>query len=125
MLEATTQAVEVEGIGRIEIEEGRRLVLGLEDSGIDILHRCGGNARCATCRVEVLDGEPTEITDAEEGRLARLTNREETTRLSCQIRVTSGLTVRVCNRLSEQPQLGDAGPRPIEWPKDAALPPEE
>jgi ferredoxin len=125
MLEATTQAVEVEGIGRVEVEEGRRLVLGLEDAGIDILHRCGGNARCATCRVEVLEGEPTEITEAEEARLARLTNREETTRLSCQIRVTSGLTVRVCNRLSEQPQLGDAGPRPIEWPKDAALPPEE
>jgi ferredoxin len=125
MLEATSQAVEVEGIGRVEVEEGRRLVLGLEDAGIDILHRCGGNARCATCRVEVLEGEPTPITEAEESRLARLTNREETTRLSCQVRVTSDLTVRVCNRLSDQPQLGDAGPRPIEWPKDAALPPEE
>ena len=125
MLETTTRTVEVEGIGNVDIEHGRRLVLGLEDAGIDILHRCGGNARCATCRVEVLEGEPTEITVAEESRLARLSNREATTRLSCQIRVTDDLTVRVCNRLSEQPQLGDAGPQPIEWPKDQALPPEE
>ena len=124
MLEAIKVGVEVEGIGTVDIEEGRRLVLGLEDAGIDILHRCGGNARCATCRVEILEGEPTEITDAEEARLGRLTNREPSTRLSCQVRVTSEMTVRVCNRLSEQPQLGDAGPRPIEWPKDAALPPE-
>jgi ferredoxin len=125
MPEAKTWTVDVEGIGSVEVAEGRRLVLGLEDGGIDILHRCGGNARCATCRVEVLEGEPTEITDAEEGRLSRLTNRQDTTRLSCQIRVRDNLTVRVCNRLSEQPQLGDAGPRPIEWPADRALPPEE
>lgn len=120
-----TKAVNLEGIGTIDVEEGRRLVLGIEDAGVDILHRCGGNARCATCRVEVLDGQPTPVTEAEEKRLARLQNREETTRLSCQIRVTDELTVRVCNRLSEKPELGDAGPRPIEWPKDRELPPED
>lgn len=125
MLEATTVGVQIEGVGSVEIEEGRRLVLGLEDAGVDILHRCGGNARCATCRVEILEGETTEITEAEELRLERLSHREVTTRLSCQVRVTSELTIRVCNRLSEQPQLGDAGPRPVEWPKDRALPPEE
>ncbi len=35
----------------IVTEPGRRLVLALEEGGIDILHRCGGNARCTTCRV--------------------------------------------------------------------------
>ena len=125
MPEPRTWTVEVEGIGEVEVQEGRRLVLGLEDNGIDILHRCGGNARCATCRVEVLGGEATEITDAEQRRLARLSNRKDTTRLSCQIRVTDDLSVQVCNRLSDQPELGDAGPRPVEWPADRALPPEE
>lgn len=120
-----TRTVHLDGIGQIEVEEGRRLVLGIEDAGVDILHRCGGNARCATCRVEVLNGEPTPITEAEEKRLARLKNREETTRLSCQVRVTDELTVQVCNRLSDNPELGDSGPRPIEWPKDRELPPEE
>lgn len=125
MREAVTYAVTLEDGTVVEADAGRRLVLALEDAGVDILHRCGGNARCATCRVEVLDGEPTPVTDWEEARLARLQERRPTTRLSCQIRVTDDLRVRVCNRLSEKPELGDAGPRPIEWPGDRPLPPED
>lgn len=117
--------VVVEGIGTIQVADGRRLVLGIEDAGIDILHRCGGNARCATCRVEVVSGDPTMITEPEERRLAELSSRLETTRLSCQIRVLDDLTVKIRRRLSDNPELGDAGPRPIEWPADRALPPEE
>lgn len=117
--------VTVEGVGQIEVEAGRRLVLGIEDAGIDILHRCGGNARCATCRVEVLEGDPTPITPWEETRLGALKSREDTTRLSCQIRVLDDLTVVVRRRLSDNPDMTDAGPRPIEWPADEALPPEE
>jgi ferredoxin len=124
MRETTALEVTVEGVGTIAADEGRRLVLALEDAGLDILHRCGGNARCATCRVEILAGEPTPITEWEERRLAELKERRPTTRLSCQVRVLSDLTVRVCNRLSEKPELGDAGPRPIEWPRDRAVPPD-
>jgi len=125
MREAVTYAVTLEDGTVVEADAGRRLVLALEDAGIDILHRCGGNARCATCRVEVLDGEPTPMTDWEEARLERLQERRPTTRLSCQVRVTGDLTVCVCNRLHEKPELGDAGPRPIEWPEDRPLPPED
>ena len=117
--------VQLDGIGEIEIAEGRRLVLGIEDAGVDILHRCGGNARCATCRVEVLAGDPTPITEAEERRLEQVTNRLPGTRLSCQVRVVSDLEVEVRRRLQDNPELGDAGPRPIEWPADRALPPDE
>ena len=117
--------VTVTDVGEIEVEEGRRLVLGIEDAGIDILHRCGGNARCATCRVEVIEGNPTPITPWEERRLSELKSRKETTRLSCQIRVLEDLSVTVRRRLSSNPEMGDAGPRPIEWPRDEALPPDE
>ena len=65
------------------------------------------------------------MTDWEEARLERLQERRPTTRLSCQVRVTGDLTVCVCNRLHEKPELGDAGPRPIEWPEDRPLPPED
>jgi ferredoxin len=116
--------VRVEEDGDVSVQRGRRLVLGLEDGGVDILHRCGGNARCATCRVEVIEGEPTPVTPWEETRLAELKHRCETTRLACQIRVLEPLTVRVVNRLSRKPELGDAGPRPVEWPADRALEPE-
>jgi ferredoxin len=30
-----------------------------------ILHRCGGYARCTTCRIEYLEGKPKKMTKAE------------------------------------------------------------
>jgi len=94
------------------MEAGRRLVLGLEDAGIDILHRCGGNARCTTCRVEVIDGDPGPIRDAEAAILATKTDLNERTRLSCQIEVNDDLRVKVINQASV---VGvDAGPRPTD-----------
>jgi ferredoxin len=118
--------VTVEGIDtQVSAEEGRRLVLAIEDAGIDILHRCGGNARCATCRVEVLAGDPGPKTPAEVERLSRVLDPQESTRLSCQIQVRGDLTVKVQRRLSMNPELGDSGPRPIEWPEDGPLPPED
>jgi ferredoxin len=117
--------VNVENFGPVEVESGRRLVLGLEDGGVDILHRCGGNARCATCRVEILEGETTPVTPWEETRLADLKTRKPTTRLSCQVQVIDDLEVQVRRRLSENPEMGDAGPRPVEWPAESALPPDD
>ena len=116
--------VTVEGEGQIGCAEGRRLVLCTEDAGIDILHRCGGNARCTTCRVEVLDGDAGEQTEAERERLSRVQERSERMRLSCQIQVRSDLMVRVLRRLRDNPDMTDSGPRPIEWPADRPLPPE-
>jgi len=70
-------------------------VLVIEDAGIDILHRCGGNARCTTCRVEVLEGDPGEMRELERNRLAMETELADNIRLSCQIRVSNDLKVRV------------------------------
>jgi ferredoxin len=117
--------VEVVGETAFDAVEGRRLVLAIEDAGIDILHRCGGNARCTTCRVEVIDGDAGPMTDPEANRLETVSERTGRTRLSCQIQVRDDLTVQVRNRLHRKPELGDAGPRPIEWPADRPLPPEE
>ena len=95
-----------------ETTAGRKLVLAIEDHGIDILHRCGGNARCTTCRVEVLGGDPGEIREAEKAILATKTDLSDSTRLSCQIRVMDDLHVRVINQASVAGI--DAGPRPLE-----------
>ncbi len=47
----------VEGFDPVEVAEGKRLVLAIEqDAKVDVLHACGGNARCTTCRVEFVDG---------------------------------------------------------------------
>ena len=83
-----------------EVEEGKKLVLAIEDNGIDILHRCGGNARCTTCRVEILHGDPGPILDPEVAILATKTDLNERTRLSCQIRVIDDLQIKVINQAS-------------------------
>lgn len=98
----------------IETEGDRKLVLALEDGGVDILHRCGGNARCTTCRVEILSGDPGPIGDAEKAILATKTDLNDHTRLSCQIRVMDDLHVRVVNQSSVTGM--DPGPRPVEEP---------
>jgi len=107
------QAETATGTQEFVAEEGRKLVLAIEDAGIDILHRCGGNAKCTTCRVEVLDGDPGEMQEAERNRLALETGLAENVRLSCQVRVAGGdLKVRVLGQASVRGL--DPGPRPSE-----------
>ncbi len=100
------------GVQSFEAAEGRKLVLALEDAGIDILHRCGGNAKCTTCRVEVLAGDPGEISAGERDRLALEAGLAENVRLSCQIRVIDDLKIKVIRQASVSGM--DAGPRPVE-----------
>jgi len=104
--------VTVEGEKSFEVEEGRKLVLAIEDSGIDIMHRCGGNARCTTCRVQVIAGDAGPMGELEKERLAREASLAPDIRLSCQIHVATDLTVRVLNRASAAGV--SAGPRPAD-----------
>ena len=87
----------VPGKGTFEIAMGTKLVLALEDNGIDISHRCGGNAKCTTCRVEFVVGEPDKMTTAEKLKLQeRLDDGDHhiiDSRLSCQILVDQDMTV--------------------------------
>ena len=88
----------VEGGSACDVPQGKRLVLALvQDAGIDQLHACGGNARCTTCRVEFVSGEPERMTAAERAVLAArgLTG----IRLSCQISCDHDMTVRAISQL--------------------------
>ena len=106
------QAETANGLVEIDAPDGKKLVLAIEDVGIDILHRCGGNARCTTCRVEVLEGDPGEMGELERNRLAVEAELAANVRLSCQIRVHSDLNVRVINQASVRGM--DPGPRPFD-----------
>ena len=100
----------VEGVGEFEVPAGKRLVLALEDEAkVDQLHACGGNARCTTCRVEFVAGEPDTMTEAEKQVLAArgLTG----VRLSCQILCDHDMTVRAISRLAGSGRT-DAGRPP-------------
>ena len=107
----------VEGFGTFDVPEGKRLVRAIEqDAAVDILHACGGFARCTTCRVEFIEGEPATHTAAEVERLAAraLTG----VRLSCQILCDHDMTVRAISRLE-----GSGRPDPGPTPEDVITPP--
>ena len=102
----------VEGYGTFDVPDGKRLVLAIEeDAKVDVMHACGGNARCTTCRVEFIEGEPSKMTVAENAVLeARgLTG----VRLSCQVLCDQEMTVRAISRL-EGTGRPDPGGTPAE-----------
>jgi ferredoxin len=107
----------VEGFGTVDVAQGKRLVLALEqDAKVDQLHACGGNARCTTCRVEFIEGEPAAFTAAERERLAA--RGLIGVRLSCQILCDHDMTVRAISRLE-----GSGRPDPGPTPEDTITPP--
>lgn len=102
----------IEGVGSVEVPQGKRLVLALEEHGGEPLHRCGGYARCTTCRVEFLSGEPETMTEAERTKLESQGNLGKF-RLSCQCKVDDDMHVKVLMPFSES-GLSDPGPHPEE-----------
>jgi ferredoxin len=94
----TMPKLTIEGRGEYEVPNGKRLVNALtEDVGVDQLHACGGNARCTTCRVEFVAGEPQQMTAAERDVLAA--KGVSGVRLSCQILCDHDMSVKVISRL--------------------------
>jgi len=109
----------VEGFSTVDVETGKRLVLAIEqDAKVDILHACGGNARCTTCRIEFISGEPPRMTLAEKSKMEEkgLTG----VRLSCQIVCDHDMTVRAISRLE-----GSGRPDPGRTPEPSIQPPPE
>jgi ferredoxin len=105
----------VETIGTFEVPHGKRLVNALTDEAkIDQLHACGGNAKCTTCRVQFVSGEPPRTTEAEESVLTmRGLNTVAGLRLSCQIICDHDMTVHAISRLAGSGRA-DAGARPAD-----------
>jgi len=88
------------GFEPFEVAEGSKLALALEQNGVDVSHRCGGQAKCTTCRVSIKGEEPAmgdteRLSLEEDGVLGQF-------RLSCQIRVDRDYDLEVLMRASEQ-----------------------
>lgn len=101
--------ITVEGEEPFEAEAGKKLVLCVEDAGIDILHRCGGQAKCTTCRIELISGTVSPQSDLEREALED-PDWIAKYRLSCQIHVEDDLTLRVVKRAHIEDIT--PGPRP-------------
>ena len=103
----------VDGVGDFEVPQGKRLVLALEDeAGIDQLHACGGNARCTTCRVEFVAGEPPQMTVAEKAALAAKGVQPEMNEIT---RVRSERNARSCKSSIRARWSSKMGGTPCGW----------
>jgi ferredoxin len=113
----------VEGKDTFEIASGKRLIKALiDEAGTDQLHACGGNARCTTCRVQFVAGEPAKMTLAEKNKLKERDINKPGVRLSCQIICDSDMTVKLISRLEGSgradqgsPVADTIQPEPVEW----------
>jgi ferredoxin len=103
----------VDGEGQFEVPANKRLVNALADeAGVDQMHACGGFAKCTTCRVQFVAGEPQRMTEAEREVLTvRGLIGEPGLRLSCQILCDHDMSVRAISRLAGSGRA-DAGNRP-------------
>lgn len=102
--------ISVMGHGTFDVEKGTKLVLALEDNGINVLHQCGGKAKCTTCRVEIFGGEYYDISNVEKNAFADKGIVDDNLRLSCQVRVDGDLEVRPI--MTVEISGLDPGPRP-------------
>ena len=76
---------------QFEILPGETILAADLRQGIAHVHACGGNARCSTCRVVVLEGlEHLTPRNEQEQALATRINLPETVRLACQTTVADG-----------------------------------
>jgi len=86
----------------IDASEDGSLMEAIRNAGIDeLLALCGGCCSCATCHVHVESGFESALPplgEDENDLLDSSSDRNDTSRLSCQIPVTAaldGLTVRI------------------------------
>lgn len=79
----------------IEAEVGRSLMEVIRANGFDeLLALCGGGCTCATCHVQIDPGMMKilpRMSEAENEMLEESTNRNETSRLACQIFLNESL----------------------------------
>jgi ferredoxin len=98
----------VNGISQQVAEQ--RLVLAIKQLGVHIGHRCGGHAKCTTCRVEFITGEPNTMTQAEYDKLKEKGLLGQC-RLSCQIVCNQNMQLTAPMVLENQ-NWTDTGPQP-------------
>jgi len=109
--------LEVEGGGSFDVEDGKRLVLAIEeDASVDIMHACGNYARCTTCRIEFLEGEPVATTQAEL-MVLEMSDLTGEARLSCQVLCEEDMKVRVVMT------VGSNGARDAGYPPERGITP--
>jgi len=69
----------------VDLEQESTLLSAAAKGGAGLNHRCGGHARCGTCKVTVVEGaEHLSETGAAEARILKILKASPEQRLACQ-----------------------------------------
>ena len=86
--------VEFKGEKIVDITEEETILESSLKAGIPHFHECGGNAKCSTCRILVLNGQDRlSAPNKKESKLKNLLGFSDTIRLACQTKVTGDSVV--------------------------------
>lgn len=86
---------EIGGSIVIPAKSGQTLLEASLAAGVKHVHQCGGNARCSTCRVSVMEGaQNLSPRDSAELKLSRRLGFPDDIRLACQSKVLGPVSVR-------------------------------
>lgn len=102
----------------VTVPPGETLLEAAVAAKVPIFHDCGGQARCTTCRVRVVEGRVGPRSE-DEAEIARMLNFPDEIRLACQLRPTADLCVeRVMRQELQRDRAGEstAGERSAELP---------
>lgn len=95
---------------QVAVVTGTRLVNAIEDAGVAIGHRCGGQSKCTSCRIEFHAGEPDTMTEREYSKLKERSYLGQY-RLACQIVVEQDMTITPVVTLQSMPDWSNTGAR--------------
>jgi uncharacterized 2Fe-2S/4Fe-4S cluster protein (DUF4445 family) len=90
-----TLRVDFEPIGkRVEINAGETLLEAAQAAGIELVAVCGGMGTCERCRVQVIRGKLSAVTEVEKSVFSE-NELEKGMRLACQARVQAACKVHI------------------------------
>lgn len=126
----TTFTVDLEPIGRrMDVDAGLTLLEAAQRAGVDLVAACGGVGICGTCKLRLVRGELTALTDSEKEHLSAA-EIAEGFRLACQAQPLSDLRVDIPREslpAAQQMQIDGREEayhlEPSVWPLDLALEP--
>ena len=111
----------------IDVPPGSTILKATLKAKINHTHVCGGNARCSTCRVYVVDGlSNCRPRNEKEKQLAEKLGFPENIRLACQTKINGNLAIRrlVVDDLDRKivlTQFGDSSGAKLGQEKDLAI----
>jgi ferredoxin len=94
-------------VKKFTVEAGTKLLKALIENEIDIVHSCGGRAKCTTCRVTARKGIPRKVTQAQKELFERKIKAglpqfdAPQVFLSCQVVIEKDITVSVSEEYNE------------------------